>query len=355
MKIAFLTLDINPKLGLGRYASIIIKGIKARGHEVVILKEREDGLEGQVTLSRRARILSTAIKIRKLIKDCDIIHALDSYPYAIIGAIANIGLGKKFVITGHGSYAIAPLYNKKTAHLMRWAYRRADSVVAISQYTASEMKKKIGLDNIEIIRTGVEYDKFFQNREICDEDFILSVGAIKGRKGYHFSIPAFAQVKKKFPNLKYKIVGQQKHEAYYQQLQNLIKKYGLESEVEFLFSISDQELLQLYRQAKLFILTSINEGYHFEGYGLVFLEAAASGLPIVGTLNNGIVDAVRDGESGLLVPQSNTQKAAQAVIKILGDKNLYNRFSASSYRWAQANDKKIALDAYINLYKKVLK
>jgi phosphatidylinositol alpha-1,6-mannosyltransferase len=354
MKIVFLTLDVNPKLGLGRYSSILIENLKDQGHEVVVLKERDDGLEGEVVLLRGKNIISSAIKIRKYIKDCDIIHAMDAYPYAIIGALANIGLNKKFVITGHGSYAVAPLYNRKTAWLMKWAYRQADSVVAISDYTKSEMLKKVDLDKVEVIRTGVEYDKFFQKREDCDEEFIISVGAVKSRKGYVYSLNAFIKIKKKFPHLKYKIVAHGKQESYYRQLIDIIKSNNLENDVEFLFSISDKELLRLYRRAKIFILTSVNDGHHFEGYGLVFLEAAASGLPVIGTLGNGIVDAVMDGKNGILVPQADINKTAEAMIKILDDKDLYNRFSSFSYEWASQNDKKKAIKYYIGLFQRIL-
>ena len=76
-------------------------------------------------------------------------------------------------------------------------------------------------------------------------------------------------------------------------------------DIEFFNRLSDEALSDLYRRAKLFILTSINEDHHFEGFGLVFLEAAAAALPVIGTFGNGIEDAVKDCYNGFLVPQNN--------------------------------------------------
>jgi len=355
MKICYLVNNINPKNGWGRYASDLIYGVRKKGHEAIILKEMDDGLEGEAVLKRGIRMFLSAIKIREHLKECDIIHALDVYPYGIIAYLANLFLRKKMIITAQGTYSIAPFYNIKTRYLAKLACNSADILIAISHYTKDEFLKELRVNKVEVINHGIDLDKFYKDREISNENYILSVGALKFRKGYHISIPAFAEVKKRIPDLKYKIVGDQSDRNYFEKLKKLVKEYGVEQAVEFLSNLSDYELGKLYSQAKLFILTSVNEGHHFEGFGLVFLEAAAAGLPVVGTLGNGIEDAVKNGYNGILVPQNDVKKTTEAMVEIVKDKNKLQEMSDASYQWAQQHSLLNMINEYLDLYNQSLK
>jgi len=346
MKICYLIENTDSKHGGGRYAGDLISAIKNTGCEVVVLEQKSKRLGG---------LILDAIKIRKHLKNCDIVHAIDGYPYAIVAAVANIGLNKKLIITVQGTYAVAPLYNFVAGTLLKWAYKRADKIIAISQYTQNEILKKANLSNIEVINPGIDFKKFYKIPVYSDEKFILSVGALKYRKGYHISIPAFALAKKELPDLKYKIVGSQKDVAYFKHLKDLAFENGVAGDVEFLSGVSDEALSDLYRRAKLFILTSVNENHHFEGFGLVFLEAAAAALPVIGTLGNGIEDAVKDYYNGLLVPQNDSQKTADAIIKILSDDILGLNLRKNSIEWVKNFDWKKIITSYIEIYNAYVK
>lgn len=372
MKIGYLTYDINPQAGWGRYSADLIFGAQKLGADIVILKELNDGLIGQIVLKRGKSLLATALKIRKYLADCDIIHALDGYPYGVMAALANLTLKKKLVITAVGTYAVEPLASLKTGFLLRWAYRRADKITAISHYTKEKILEKAsakggpqpsrlagasgwGNLDIQVILPGLDFEHFYRPRLTSTEDYILTVGALKERKGYHVSLSAFAAIKDKFPQLKYYIIGRQDETEYFNKLKEIVKRNGLETRVRFLTNLTDEELADYYSKAKLFILTSVNQAEHFEGYGLVFLEAAASGLPVIGTVNNGISDVARDGLNGLLVPQNDVAAASQALEKILGDVQLQVKFSQASYEWAKANDTKQAAASYFKLYEQLVK
>jgi len=339
MNLLFLVHSIDQKSGWGRYAADLIKGLKDSGHNVVVLEEKVWG----------AKLFLSALRARKHIKNCDIVHAFDVYPYGVIAYLANILLGKKLIISAQGTYAIAPLYNIKTSLLCKLALKRADSIIAISNFTKHELLKKITVNKIEIINHGVNLDKFYKPHIDSQDKFILSVGAIKYRKGYHISIPAFAEAKKKFSELKYKIVGNQDDTIYFSQLRDLAKKYEVQESIEFLTEISDDELSALYQSAKVFLLPSINHDHHFEGFGLVFLEAAAAGTPSIGTFGSGVEDAVKDSYNGILVPQSNIEKTSRAITEMLGDKNKWQEMSENSHKWAYAH----SLDGTIKEYSRV--
>ncbi len=339
MKICYLVDNINPKHGGGRYAGDLISAVKKEGYSVVILEVNS---------------IFDVIKARKYCKNCDIIHAIDGYPYGVVAALANIGLNKKFVITVQGTYAVAPLYNFIKATLVKWAYKKADKIIAISRYTKKEILKRVNLSNVEVINHGVYFDKFFKEPMESKERFILSVGALKYRKGYHISIPAFALAKKELPDLKYKIIGSQNDTVYFNKLKKLAAQCGVEKDIEFLSGLSDETLSELYRRAQLFVLTSVNKNHHFEGFGLVFLEAAATGLPVIGTLENGIEDAVKNNFNGILIPQNDIKATAEALLKILKNEQWRRELSLNSFSWAKDHDWSGVHAEYIRVYQSLI-
>jgi len=355
MKIGYLTYDLNPLGGWGRYGSDLISGIEGSGIEVVILKKHKDNkYPGIFALSGGAGMLTSAIKSVRYLRDCDIIHALDLYPYGVIGYAANLFLKKKFIITTQGTYSVGPLHNWKTKFLSRAACNSADSITSISNFTKQKLSPEINIGRIEVINHGIDLEKFSAKHIESEEDFILSVGSLKYRKGHHVSIPAFALAKKNFPNLKYKIIYGRYDVGYLRHLKSLVAEYCVGKDVEFLSGISDEELTGMYQRAKIFILTACNYEYHFEGFGLVFLEAAAAGLPVIGTLGNGIEDAVRDGYNGILVPQNDKEKTAGAIVEILSDESKWRDMNRHSYEWAKDHDLKKIVRKYISLYEETL-
>ena len=357
LKICYIVPNMDSKDGWGRISSDIIKGMKDRGNRVVVLKQSNDGFEGLPIIKGKGitSIIISSLKALKYSKDCEIIHCLDGYPFGIIGYLLSILQKKKLVITGMGTFAVAPLYRKGiVGFLMKKAYKKADCVVTLSKYTKNEILKKVSIKQIEVIHPGIDVEKLGFSHLETEKEFILGVGALKSRKGYHISIPAFALAKKKIPNLKYKIVGSQKNLKYYNYLKKLTKEYKVEKDVEFLQGVEREELNKLFMEAKIFVLTSVNHEHSFEGFGLVFLEAAACGTPVIGTLGNGIEDAVIEGKNGLLVPQENIEKTSNALIKILSNKKLWKEMSAKNYQWAKKHDLSEILTQYVDVYEKIL-
>jgi len=348
MKILFLTDNLDYRGGWGRYASDLVGGIAELGYQTIVLTKQR--IPNKNYLKKIFNILGYILRIRKLSKDCDIIHALDGYPFGVLATIANIGRRKKLVITGQGTYAIEPFYHRFSAGVLKWAYKRANGVIAISDYTKLRILDKVSSLKIEVIEHGINLSKFFRPRVNSPDRYILGVGALKSRKGYHISIPAFALAKKKIPDLRYKIIGNQNDAIYFNSLKKIVTDSGVENDVVFIENISDKELGDLYAGAQLFILTSVNDNNNFEGFGLVFLEAAAAGLPVIGTKRNGISSAVREGYNGFLVEQGDINKTADAIIKLIGDERLNEKFSLCSYNWAKEHTIKNMAKRYLNFY-----
>jgi len=350
MKIGYLVYDMNPHAGWGRIGSDLIFGVKKNGHEVVILKEIDDGFEGTPILLRGGGMLLSAMRARRLLKTCDVIHALDVYPYGIIAFLATLFLRKKIIVSLIGTYSVAPLYNWKTSWLSKMSLRAAVAVTSISEFTKKEVLKMVRLQNVVVITPGIDLKVFYKEHHESKEQFIISVGVLKERKGYHNSIPAFALAKKALPDLKYKIIGNQGDTHYYSKLKHIARECGVENDVQFLTNLSDEELSGLYKEAKLFLLPSVNFEHHFEGFGIVFLEAAAAGLPVIGTFGNGIEDAVKDGYNGILVPQNDEEAISVAIVKIVRNPDEWCEMSKQSYSWANAHSLGDMTKKYLQIY-----
>ena len=370
MKICFLSKSLDIRGGIGRYTRDIVENIsRQKGVEAIVLTEKKSGHKLEKAILRPSLLLRDLLnlfvnvfKIRKYIKKCDIVHALDGYPYGVIIALANIGINKKLIINGVGTYSVLPLDESIKKFLLKLAYKKADKILCISKFTENQILKRVKLDNVIVINLGVDYDKFAKPHKniygtIQKRKTILSVvGGLKRRKGLHISISAVAGAKKKYTNIKYYIVGSQTDDReYFNELKNLVRKYNLEENIEFIENLSDSNLINLYYKSDVFLLTSINiNDNDFEGFGLVYLEAGACGKPAIGTFNCGAEDAIINNATGLLVPQNDIQKTAEAILKILDNPELAKKLGENGRKRALQMSWDNVVKKYIKEYKKLL-
>ena len=358
MKILFLTHDLRGDYGAGVFSHRLVKAMMDHGNKVVVLTSESSGspIEKAILYPQKMKLLREFLHIRRIMKDCDIIHALDGFPYGVLAVLLSRGLGKKVIITAVGSGAIIPLYSRFWVWIMRYSYRHADRVTAISNFTKQEILKRVHGLSIHVINHGVDVKRFERAQMGGGElevyqPYILSVGTLRWRKGYHFSIRAFAKIAKEFPDISYVIVGKKYKEDYYVRLQNLIDELGLRNRIFILEDVNDREkLAHVYKSAELFCLFSQNVNHDVEGFGLVFLEAAAAGLPVVGAKNCGIDDAVKEGENGFLVATRNPDDFANAILEILRDPELKKRMGEHSLAFAKECAWEKRIGEYIDIY-----
>ncbi len=362
MRICFITQNLNTKDGGGRFSHDLVENLKKKEIEVTVIT------------TENKRPLLNFFKIRKIFKNSDIIHAVDIWPNGFYARLISLGLNKLIVITALGTYSVAPFYPHTKIFgvgvyswrrlLMKWICSSA-RIIAISDYTKNEIKKIAPILDIEVITPGFELD-FLSDTEVQLSPFggspegrqydklkpyILSVGALKPRKGYRNSIRAFAIAAKRISNLNYVIIGQGEETDYARKLKDIVKENKLEKRVFFVSNgIDDARLLGFYRNAELFILTPVEKDHHFEGFGIVYLEAAASGLPIVATDKSGATSAVSDGYNGILVPQNDPAVAAEKILKVLENPELKTRFAKNGREWAKNFSWDKIVKKYIKIY-----
>lgn len=324
-KVLIITQTTNISSGWGRYSFEIIKNLQEKV-EVLTL---EEGI-GQSKLYKKDSLESFVKNLflsRKTARNVDIIHVLDGWPYAIYGYFAVLGTSKKLFINAVGTYSIPPSNVFIKSFLMKMAYRRASKVFSISRYTDRVLRESMPWVDSLVIHLGatslskptIESNATVMSKIDSRSPIILTVGALKKRKGQIYTLKAVSELKKDYQNILYVMVGEDSDIEYKKEILSYAKENNLESNVLITGIILDDELSAWYKSSDIFALNSLNHDGHFEGFGLVLIEAASVGLSAIGSRNCGIEDAIEDGFNGYYTEQGNvdniTQKIKDALIK----------------------------------------
>lgn len=354
MSVFVVTVDTTAQTGWGRYSREIVKALRNSDLEVVI---SDAAMLPKPLSARRNYFLAFwyAWKLRKYAKQCDVIHCFVE-PYSHIAYWLSKFIGKKYVITVHGTYGVLPFHQTWWQRFFhKKSFMHASKIICVSTYT-KEVLSTFGLINVQVINNGINFDEFYAS-PIPDfgerNNIVLSVGALKHRKGQHVSLEAFANIVGTIPNALYYLVGDQRDKAYVNHLKKLIAALGIEHSVKFLSSISDEALIELYRRAKVLVLTSLSSEKALEGFGLVYLEANACGTPVIGSFNSGAEDAIQAKKTGFLVPQNDAEILSTGMRRLLQDRDLWQYMSTEGLEWAKEHDWNKIIQEYIKIYKLV--
>lgn len=149
---------------------------------------------------------------------------------------------------------------------------------------------------------------------------IITVARLVTHKGQDVGIRALAKLRQEFPELRYVLVGEGPEER---RLRDLAGSLGVASHVVFAGVLKDVELPEAYSTATVYLGASrVDRDVDVEGFGISFIEAAACGLPSVAGDSGGVRSAVRDGETGIVVPPMDVDAVADALALFLRDGNL---------------------------------
>jgi glycosyltransferase involved in cell wall biosynthesis len=357
MKICFIANSINPHVGLGRVVHSLAGEFSSRGHTIGILVPKGEiaypvsyvTLKGN--LQNPIRFIIDIIKIRRFVCTYDVLVAFDARPVGIITHLACIGLHKKIIIQTLGTYALFEKRSIVKNFLIEWIYKKSAKVFVINSFVKKciEESKKgfIFGQNLAYVPVGVNTKLFFVNPRPSYQyarRYILSVGAIKPRKGQLKSVLAFIKIADEFPDLNYILVGDIDEQIkYIHQIRQAVKNANLSDRVHLLQKISDTELIDLYSGAEFFVLIPTTTKEFIEGFGMVYLEAALCGATSIGTWNTGAEAAIEHKKSGLLVTED-ISEIANAMKKLLSYKDIrdsyrvYARKRALLYDWSKIVD-----------------
>jgi glycosyltransferase involved in cell wall biosynthesis len=181
-----------------------------------------------------------------------------------------------------------------------------------------------------------------------DKIVVLTVGRLHPRKGQLETLRALQMLPPEVrARLEYWVVGGQNKGRYESQLRWAAAALP-DLAVRFFGNLPDEELAGIYERADIFAMTSLNLERSVEGFGLVYLEAAAHGLPVVAHDVGGVSEAVIDGVTGLLVPPERPAQLAAAFEKLIHDPERRERMGEAGRQWAMRNCWKESAEALFN-------
>ena len=217
-----------------------------------------------------------------------------------------------------------------------------DCVLPVSTATGDEcVKRGIPTSRVQVTPNGVAMSRYsFGQGSQGDRLELLSVGRLVKRKGFAWFVD---QVMPLLPsNVHYRIAGSGPESD---AIQKAIKQQGLEGRVHLMGRCSDQTLARLYEESDLLIMPNVPVDGDMEGFGVVMLEAGASGTPVVAADIEGIRDVITDGANGKLVPSGDPERFKKAILNTPLSQSI--RTNVHAHTATQFSWPKIA-DLYVN-------
>lgn len=238
----------------------------------------------------------------------------------------------RLIFTLHGS----EILKLALRPLMRWSTRRllarADRVSIVSQHALELLNRYFPNTAQAIVLTPGALRADFhatppaprKQKNADNKIIVLTVARLHPRKGQLRVLEALAELPAATKShIEYWMVGGHSKEGYEASLRHAAARAGFP--VKFLGDVSDDQLGQIYAQADIFAMTSMPHRLSVEGFGLVYLEAGAHGLPVVAHAIGGVPEAVLDGETGLLVSPDEPAALTAAFARLIADPALRRR------------------------------
>lgn len=238
----------------------------------------------------------------------------------------------KALIQAHGLDLLYPSFVYQI--FIVWWLPFCDQVVANSGYTASLAKDKGALEeSITTIHPGVHWQRFALptamdalklERGLQGKRIILFVGRLARRKGVkEFVENSLGRIIQELPDVRFLIVGDNpKHSLIHRddvrsEIEHAISASHLEEHVQWLGALNDEDLVKVYNLCDVVVLPILQMKDDVEGFGIVALEAAAAGKPVVATSVGGVPDSVENGKSGIVVAPENYEVMSRSIIQLL--------------------------------------
>jgi len=186
--------------------------------------------------------------------------------------------------------------------------------------TIQEEKIKVIFNgtNPDVFKPIKNFEHIIEKYQLNEKKIILSISRLVKRKNFGIVIQALPDILKKIPNVVYIIGG---NGPMMNEWKNMARKMGVEKNVLFIGYIDKTELVKFYSMADVFVLPSleIKKDNEVEGFGIALLEANACGTPVIAGNTGGMVDAVLDGKTGILINPSDKSELIEAIVNILNN------------------------------------
>jgi len=289
----------------GKRLTLPITFVEKDGVEICYIRFLSLSNLGTNGFNTASQILAVKLFGKTVVKDFvpDVIHAHTVGIGGNLGGLFKEICGVPLVITTHGSDTLELLEQGKQDELKKYC-DQADVLVAVSSALGEKLARCKTETPIRCILNGFSVQK---SQGLSKRPYsLIQVGRLIPQKHVDMTIRAVAALREDYPDIHLEIVGVGSEEG---TLRDLCDELGITKDVSFTGMLPNGEVLAHMEQAEIFCMPS-----YPEGFGIVYLEAMASGCLTIGTQGEGIADLIRDGENGFLVPRDDVE-AVTAVIR----------------------------------------
>jgi phosphatidylinositol alpha-1,6-mannosyltransferase len=298
-------------------------------------------LQGTLRWSRRAVVLANELSV-------EFIWCGNLKPASYPARWTKVRTGVPYGIFLHGGDLLIlrrqiqrSLLKRRTARAL---LRSASVLISNSSWTASlceAVLEELGIEagpeiqtvplgaDPVVFRPGLDQTDVRRRYGLDGRRWLLSVARLTRHKGIDTGIQALVQLVKDYPDLAYAVIGSGDERT---ALEKMAGTLGVKDRVRFLSDVPDSDLPALYNCAEVYLGLSRIMDQRAEGFGISLVEASACGLPVLAGHTGGIPDAVRHGETGLLVDAEQPAQVSTALRSLLDDRALAVRLGMAGRR-----------------------
>ncbi|MET7750970.1 glycosyltransferase family 4 protein [Micromonospora sp. NPDC005367] len=302
-----------------------------------VIRERTRVLLPTPLVARRAARLARAY-------DCDTVWFGAAAPLGLLaGGLRRRAGIRRIVAQTHGhEIGWAALPGARAA--LRRIGRGVDVTTYLGEYTRVRLARALtGLTELHRLAPGVDVDTYHPDVDgepvrarlgLSDRPVVVCVSRLVPRKGQDMLIRAMPEIIRRVPDAALLVVGGGPYRA---TLEKVARQVGVDRDVVFTGSVPAAELPAHYAAGDVYAMPcrTRNRGLDVEGLGIVYLEASATGLPVVAGDSGGAPDAVREGETGYVVNGRDVDQLADRVSRLLADRDLARQFGAAGRAWVE--------------------
>ncbi|WP_405090583.1 glycosyltransferase family 4 protein [Micromonospora sp. NBC_01392] len=302
-----------------------------------VVRERTRVLLPTPLIARRAARLARAY-------DCDTVWFGAAAPLGLLasGLRRRAGIRRAVALTHGHEVGWAALPGARSA--LRRIGRGVDVTTYLGEYTRVRLARALdGLTELRRLAPGVDVETYHPGVDgepvrarlgLADRPVVVCVSRLVPRKGQDALIRALPEIHRRVPDAALLVVGGGPYRA---TLEKLARQAGVERDVVFTGSVPSAELPAHYAAGDVYAMPcrTRNRGLDVEGLGIVYLEASATGLPVVAGDSGGAPDAVREGETGYVVRGRDVAQLADRVATLLADRDLARQLGAAGRAWVE--------------------
>jgi glycosyltransferase involved in cell wall biosynthesis len=269
-----------------------------------------------------------------------VLHAHWWLPDGLVGALAALVTRVPLVITTHGTDVEMLRLKTLARPLARFVFARARAITCGSTYLRDQLLGLGVADPAQVVVIPMPVNPLFQNQkskvtlapparagESQKSDWVLTVARLTKQKSIETLIDAMAILRERGRGTRLVIIGDGPERP---ALEERARRLDLQDRVEFLGTQPQSELPLYYANCAVFVLPSVREGM-----GLVLAEALLCGAPVIAARSGGVIDIVKEGETGLLVPEREPAALAEAIEKLVDDRELAARLVDNGRAWVR--------------------